>query len=170
MSASGEATGSTELCGKWMPKARVYCGRAPGHPVGQCRSPEAVAAWRQRYADRTATRVVTPEAKRRWNQKHQLRRYGLTPEDFEGMLAFQEHACGMCRERFQDAQVICVDHDHKCPHHPYEAKRACRKCVRGLLCVPCNTALGIIESRYEMARTYLDTRAGLVEFLVFEGA
>lgn len=164
MSASGETTGSTERCGKWMPRARAYCGRAPGHTEG-CRSVEAMEAMRQRTANRPR-QVVTPEARRRWNQTYRLHRYGLTLEDFDGMLEFQGHACGMCREKFQDGQVICVDHDHAC--HP-EEKQACKKCVRGLLCKDCNTALGHIERRYEMARTYLDTRAGLVEFLLFTG-
>ena len=125
-----------------------------------------MAAMRQRYAARSATRTVTPEAKRRWNQTYKLARYGLTQGDFDWMLEFQGHACGMCREKFQDGQPVCVDHDHNC--HPQE-KRACRKCVRGLLCKDCNTALGHIERRYEIARRYLATRAGLVEFLVSEG-
>jgi hypothetical protein len=30
-------------------------------------------------------------------------------------------------------------------------------CVRGLLCLPCNTALGLIERTYELARAYLDS-------------
>jgi hypothetical protein len=30
-------------------------------------------------------------------------------------------------------------------------------CVRGLPCLPCNTALGLIERTYELARAYLDS-------------
>jgi hypothetical protein len=29
------------------------------------------------------------------------------------------------------------------------------RCVRGLLCLSCNTALGLIERKYELARVYL---------------
>jgi hypothetical protein len=153
-----------ELCGKWMPKARAYCARNPGHPEGQCRSPEAVAAWRQRSAGRD--RIVTPEARARWARKHRLTRYGLTQDDFDRLLEAQGYACGMCREQFEDGDAICIDHDHACCP---DEKKSCGKCVRGLLCVSCNTALGIIERKYEMAQAYLDTRRGLVEFLLFTG-
>jgi hypothetical protein len=149
-----------EMCGKWMPRSKAYCGRAPGHAEGECRSPEAMASARQRYTDRSATRVVTPEAKRRWNQKHKLTRYGLTQADFDRLLEAQGWACGMCREQFEGGDAICVDHNHACCP---DEKKSCGKCVRGLLCVSCNTALGIIERKYEMARAYLDTRARLVE-------
>ena len=37
------------------------------------------------------------------------------------------------------------------------AEVACGKCVRGLLCLSCNTALGLIEHKYELARAYLDS-------------
>ena len=36
-----------------------------------------------------------------------------------------------------------------------EAGVAAEMCVRGLLCLPCNTALGLIERTYELARAYL---------------
>jgi Recombination endonuclease VII len=34
---------------------------------------------------------------------------------------------------------------------------AAEVCVRGLLCLPCNTALGLIERKHELARAYLDS-------------
>jgi recombination endonuclease VII len=58
----------------------------------------------------------------------------------------------MCRELFEDDQAICIDHDHNCCK---TEKASCGKCVRGLLCVSCNTALGIIERKIAMARAYL---------------
>ena len=38
-----------------------------------------------------------------------------------------------------------------------DEKSSCGKCVRGLLCLSCNTALGLIERKYELARAYLDS-------------
>jgi hypothetical protein len=95
-----------------------------------------------------------PVVRRRWWLANKLARYGLTQEDFDGLLEFQGYACGMCRQAFEDGQVIFIDHDHACCP---EEKRSCGRCVRGLLCLSCNTALGQIERKYDLARAYLDS-------------
>jgi hypothetical protein len=61
----------------------------------------------------------------------------------------------MCHEAFEEGQLIHVDHDHACCR---EKNRSCGECIRGLLCHTCNIALGHIERRYAMARSYLDSR------------
>jgi hypothetical protein len=35
-------------------------------------------------------------------------------------------------------------------------KQSCGKCLRGLLCLSCNTTLGHIERNYARAQAYLD--------------
>jgi hypothetical protein len=35
-------------------------------------------------------------------------------EDFDLLLKLQDYACAMCREPFEDRQLIHVDHDHGC--------------------------------------------------------
>jgi hypothetical protein len=88
---------------------------------------------------------------------HKFARFSITEEEFNEMLAAQGHACGICREPFEDGQLICIDHDHACcPVRPGERySRSCGKCVRGLLCVKCNTWLGWMEKHGEMATAYL---------------
>ena len=114
---------------------------------------------RQHQAEkaRAGGRVVRPEAKRRWYQSYKLGRYRLTSEQFAQLLEVQGSACGMCHQPFSENSAICVDHDHRCC--PTE-KASCGRCVRGLLCRPCNAALGHIERRYELARTYLTNPPG----------
>lgn len=69
------------------------------------------------------------------NRNHHLRRrYGITAEHFDRMLADQEGVCAICRE----APAEHVDHDH-------ETER-----VRGLLCFNCNGALGQFRDRTEL--------------------
>ena len=153
MPVSDEGTGRQGLCGKWMPITKDYCGRGVGHPTGACRSVKAMESQRERA--RAADRPYNPVAAQRWRSMHRLTRYGLTPEAFDQMLVDQGYACGMCLEPFEDGQLIHIDHDHTMGCHP-GAKQACARCRRGLLCLGCNLALGIIESRYAQARQYLD--------------
>ena len=154
MPASDEPT-----CGKWMPRAKANCARRLLHK-GECRTAKALADHRQRITERRRGQTLsTPVARARWRLTHKLKRYGLTQEGFDKLLEAQGYACAMCRKAFEDGQAVCIDHDHACC--PNE-KRSCGRCLRGLLCMSCNTALGIIERKYEMARAYLDTRGALV--------
>ena len=120
-----------ELCGKWMPKAKAFCARGPGHN-GPCMSPASMAR----------------------NRKYRITSYGITLDDFARLLKIQQDACGMCHEPFDEGQLIHVDHDHACCP---EKNRSCGKCVRGLLCHACNVALGHIERKYDLARAFLDS-------------
>ena len=68
------------------------------------------------------------------------------------MLAAQGNACAMGGEPIEEGQPVFIDHDHACC--PAE-KSSCGRCVRGLLCLKCNVALGYIEGMYKLARAYL---------------
>jgi Recombination endonuclease VII len=65
---------------------------------------------------------------------HLRRRYGITAEHFDAMLAEQGGLCAICRE----APARHVDHDHKSNR------------VRGLLCFNCNGALGQFRDREDL--------------------
>ena len=154
MSAGDQPTG--DRCGKWMPRARKYCARMPGHQ-GECHTAAALADRRARLTERRlGGTLVTPEARTRWNRANKLRRYGLTPESFQALLEAQGNACAICRGPFREDQRICIDHDHACcPVTPGKKGTCCGKCVRGLLCVVCNAALGFMETYGELATAYL---------------
>jgi hypothetical protein len=128
----------------------------PGHG-GECRTPAALTDRRQRLTERRREKtLVTPEARSRWNRAYKLKLMGLTPERFAQMLKAQGYACAMCRRPFEKDQRICIDHDHSCCP-PKLPSRCCGKCVRGLLCLTCNVALGYIETYSELAMAYLET-------------
>ena len=141
-------------CGVWMPRAKAHCARGVGH-APPCHSPERMEKQRIARRDRDVDRVVAAEVKARWNRTYNLSRYGLTQESFGRLLEDQDYACAMCSTPFEDGQKVCIDHDHACCP---EGKRSCGKCVRGLLCHDCNTALGHIERKLGLARAYLDAR------------
>ena len=114
---------------------------------------------RRRNADRVLLhgRHYNPAVARKWRLANKLARYGLTQERFDRLLEAQQYACAMCKTPFEEGQPIFIDHDHACC--PGE-KTSCGKCVRGLLCLSCNTSLGHIERKHDLARAYLDSPPG----------
>ncbi len=70
--------------------------------------------------------------------------YGLTPEEFAARVALQDGRCAVCQEPMTK---MCVDHDHD------------TGLVRGILCSPCNSGLGMFRDdpeRLVAALIYLD--------------
>lgn len=88
------------------------------------------------------------------------RKYRLSLERYEVMLAAQDGRCAIClTDAPRDVRTdrFHVDHDHAC----CPGKTSCGKCVRGLLCHACNTALGNFAddpARLMRALDYLDRR------------
>lgn len=65
-----------------------------------------------------------------------LRKYGITSRDYAGLISAQAHLCDSCSSSITAAGF--VDHNHRCC--PSEV--SCGQCIRGILCLGCNTALG----------------------------
>lgn len=149
---------SEALCGRWMPRKKTTCARRPNHR-GECRTAAAMADIRIRKTERRrgSSASVDPAARRKWRLAYKLARYNLTQERFDLLLKAQGCACAMRRAPFLDGRPIFIDHDHSCCQ---AEKSSCGSCIRGLLCLSCNTALGHIEHKYEMARAYLDGPPG----------
>jgi hypothetical protein len=88
--------------------------------------------------------LANPEKKRARNRVVRLRKeYGITPAQFDAMLAFQRGRCDICRRSFRSSRHIHVDHNHETGK------------VRSLLCATCNTALGHLEKRGWLSRASL---------------
>jgi hypothetical protein len=90
-----------------------------------------------------------------WHRKYALlRRFNITAEQYDAMLADQGGLCALCslpeRARHQSGKLklLAVDHDWSC----CPGSRSCGKCVRGLLCFSCNVTLGKLEARGIAAR------------------
>lgn len=149
---------TTPRCGKWMPRKKATCARKRGHK-GDCRTAEGMKDSTQRKTARRRgiRRRDDPAVKAQWTRAHKFVRLGITEEEFNQMLEAQGYACAMCREPFAEGQRINSDHDHNCcPKQPKATAKTCGKCIRGLLCFRCNTALGYIEKYGALAEAYLE--------------
>ncbi len=113
------------------------------------RTPEKVEEDRLRNcATRMARQKNNPELyKKRARRKSLKKNYGITPEDYDKMLAHQQGRCAICKRLPTGKRpVLFVDHDHK-------AESAVTKCViRGLLCHQCNIGIGNFDDSPEFLR------------------
>lgn len=89
-------------------------------------------------ASSTAYRVALSEEERRRRARiGNLRRYKLTPEQYEAMFAAQGRACAICGTQSPaHKNKWHVDHDHE------------TGAVRGILCGHCNAGLGYFRDSY----------------------
>ena len=90
----------------------------------------------------------------RSNNGHRLRVFGLTPEAFDEMQKFQDGRCKICQEIF--SRTPHIDHNHAC----CPGIRSCGKCIRGLLCHNCNTALGNLHDSIDLLQKAIDYLKG----------
>src|SRR4051812_16041568 len=70
--------------------------------------------------------------------RHRLRQYGITMEQYDVLVIKQGGGCAICGERCSSGRRLAVDHDHSC----CSGSETCGKCVRGLLCGSCNLGIG----------------------------
>jgi len=71
----------------------------------------------------------TAEQRRRYD----LKKRGLTEEDYDQMLKHQHRVCAICASPPTKKRRLAVDHDHNTDE------------VRGLLCTNCNLGLGFFQ-------------------------
>ena len=124
------------------------CARPEGHTGHHLREAVGRRIRTDRDRERDTARRHDPELRDFWRQKD--RRYalkhefGLTLEEYNEMILAQGGKCAACGR----PSKLHVDHDHRSGR------------VRGLLCGPCNRALGFLESPLRSAwEAYL--RGGL---------
>jgi len=81
-----------------------------------------------------------------------LRRYGLTRDDYVDMEKSQNGVCKISGEPEKYNKRLSVDHDHSCCSGP----TSCGKCIRGLLCSTCNKVLGQIKDSKVLLQKMID--------------
>lgn len=101
--------------------------------------------------------------------KTRVRKYGVSAEWFDQTFERQGERCAICRSPEPRGKGWAIDHDHKC----CPGKGACcGECVRGILCSPCNLALGLMGDDTEALRaaiTYLQERKVIANAFTKQG-
>jgi hypothetical protein len=103
------------------------------------RHPEAVKATNKRARDRRGKAIHAADMKQ-WRKNNPRaaknadlkKRFGITIDDYDKMFAAQSGVCAACHGK-PGQRALAVDHCHE------------PGLVRGLLCHPCNTALGLLR-------------------------
>lgn len=120
------------------------CGPVDGGRESRCPN------WRR---ERARARM-TPAKRRDAGLRH---KYGMTLAQYDALLSRQGGVCAICKEP-PTRRGLDVDHDHRC----CPGMRSCGRCVRGLLCSPCNRAVGYMRddpNLLRLAASYVEAEA-----------
>lgn len=99
------------------------------HEENKLNSAKYAKEWRQN----------NPEKRKTIKRRHDLKKYGITEEQYEDMVLHQLGVCAICeKEQKDNSRRLDIDHCHKTGK------------VRGLLCSKCNTALGLLNEELEL--------------------
>lgn len=108
---------------------------------------------RQQYANDPTYRQTVKDRNRRG-------RFGVTSEWIERQLEVQGGGCAICGTKDPVGRGWHIDHDHSC----CPGVKTCGRCVRGVLCMNCNFAIGHMKddpALFEAAIRYLQMFAGM---------
>lgn len=148
-------------------KARIPVARTGPTPrfCSECRAAREIARSKYRAADRRCYKcqALVPDAERKpghvvcgacradrrtdrkaYERRRTLRKYGLTQEQYDQLLASQGGRCPGCGTDDPGARGWCIDHCHKAGH------------VRALMCFRCNLIVGQADENPATLRALAD--------------
>jgi hypothetical protein len=126
---------SCTVCGETKPETAFVMDRRRNQRRSQCLPCTSARAkeWRKRNPNYEKDRYQADKVQTR--ERHLVRKYGVTLDDYNRMLKAQNGCCAICgaAESEQFKSVFQVDHCHA------------TGAVRGLLCRKCNFVLGYLD-------------------------
>jgi hypothetical protein len=134
--------------------------RYAADPTRRQRDVERVRAWEKANPEKAAAKLERARESgslaRSLRKTHLKKKYGMTLEDYERMLEAQGGGCAICGRPPREDISLHVDHDHE------------TGLIRGLLCFPCNNAIGLMKDdpeRLHRAADYVATKRRLETLL-----
>jgi Recombination endonuclease VII len=114
------------------------------------RNPEAEKEARRKYWERRGGDCV----KKAESRKRTLKAKGLSVEQYDQLLSDQGGICAICGgpQTSYSRLFFDIDHDHEC----CPGAKTCGKCIRGLLCHPCNMGLGAFRDKPETLQAAIE--------------
>ena len=149
-------------CGELKPESEFYAAKGcKGGLRGDCktcharrakewyaknreRSIASVKRWQQENKERLNAyrRKRNATRKREIREGHLKRTFGITQAEYDEMLEAQGGGCAICGDEPAEGQSFHIDH--------------LGDSVRGILCVRCNNALGLLKERTDLAERAAD--------------
>lgn len=141
-------------------KDRVYASRAPGpgqgaHNLAKTHCPAGHPYSEENTYRNPQGRRMCKTCSRANGAAQRIKSHGVSSEMFAALLDNQDGSCKICGTEINERSGQCIDHDHGCCPGVF----SCGKCVRGILCKDCNTAIGFMRDdpeRLRAAAAYLD--------------
>lgn len=128
-------------------RTRGYCKACDAAKARERRERETPDQYAARLSRTKAYRSGKKPAIAAANRAHNYAvRYGITVEEYDGLLSRQGGVCAICRQPCRTGQRLTIDHDHD------------TGAIRGLLCRNCNAGLGNFNDdpgQLERALAYL---------------
>jgi hypothetical protein len=129
-------------------KACNLTAKAERHRANPAPGRERAGRWakenRERYNERMRAYRESGKKAVANRRSHLKRTFGITLAEYDELLARQDGGCAVCGTPPRDDIALHVDHDHVTGE------------VRGLLCFPCNSALGRLEQSVDLAEAARD--------------
>lgn len=128
-------------------RSKVYRQNHPEWALEMSRRNYRQNSWRQQNPEKAKQLAIRTARARRF------RKYGITQEQYDTILASQNFVCGACHEAPTFSPVrkgaskydnFVIDHDHVTGE------------IRGILCTNCNVAIGMLRDSPDKARKIAD--------------
>ena len=127
-----------KTCGTY--SGYILHGKNKEKPCNQCR----LAANKYRREKRQA------DVDKLGYDPRRFKRHNITKEVYDSLLNKHSGKCWICKT----LDAVHIDHNHSCCPGGW----SCGKCIRGVLCSNCNTAIGLLKDRQDLleeAKKYL---------------